>query len=1423
MLSRISVKKPYTVLVGVVLIIVLGVVSVTRMTADLLPPISLPYVMVMTTYPGAGPEAVESDVTRPIESSMATVSNIKNISSASSKNYSTVTLEFEQNANMDSVSLEIREKLDQVEGSWDSDKIGKPLVMKLSADMLPVMVAAVQVDGKDSAEASLYVKQDIIPSVESVEGVASVGADGIITESVNVVISEDKIAATNALIAASIDKQTDSAVAEIESARPAIMDGWIALSEGQAAIATNTAMLQDATNDFYTRESTTVATFNAGLQGISDNLERLADFNDEAAGIQKLSDDLAGFGDILEVDYGTLFAAINDVMRIMQKEYWSGVGSFPELKDSPYAGTLTPIIGAIAGIDASTIEKVNRILEGILNPPGSTQPPASFTKEDLDKLVSALNSLQKVLDKIPSESEIAEIGAWLQKLQSQIEAAMKLLDASSQTLQSSLVSIETALGHDIESLKLVKADMDAVMTLLNADISLLQTLISQIDGLVGQIQPLIALYVESQALDQAAAQLKAAARKVNAADAELTEAQSQLDDAVSQVTQGAESAKEASDVSQYVTAQMVSQILTAQDFSMPAGYVSDGQYSSYMVRVGDRPEDADEMTAMPVMDLKMDGVPVITLADVADVFYVDDSDEVYANVNGSPGVLLTIQKQSGYSSGDVSDRVQQRFTEIHDEDAAVKLIPLMDQGVYIDLVIRAILRSVLLGAILAILVLLLFLRDLRPTVIVAISIPVSLVAAIVCMYFTGVTLNIISLAGLALGVGMLVDNSIVVIENIFRLRHQGVSAGEAAIQGAKEVTGAIIASTLTTVCVFLPIVFTEGLTRQLFADLALTIGFALLASLVIALTVVPAMAGRMGERKHLIENEELVVRKSRKPHKHFFDMVVSAYGRALTVALKYKPAVIVIAVGMLALSAYLGLKNGTAFMPDMDSTQFTVNVRLPDGATFADTRAVTDEAVSRIGRVADIADVGAIESGTTSSGKTVHSSTIYVTTDEDKKRSNDDIAEELTEKLADVGGEVTVDTSSMDMSALGGSGITIRVQGGNDIAKLLDTADLVKTKLSDCEGVTNARVSASMDTELHIAVDKAAAMQYNLTVAQVYMQVSQKLAQTDMTKAQVAVSSKDGSQDVSIYIVDDTKSAATINALENLEITPGESAASQAPALSGGIDAQMLKLSGMDIASLEPVEADADADTDDVPGPVYLKQIAEITLDRTLSTINREAQNRYVSVKADIADGYNVGIVSGAVKSDLAKMELPAGIKLVYDGENETINEALRQILLMLVLALVFMYLIMVAQFQSLLSPFIVMFTVPLAFTGGLFAMAMTGSELSVVALLGFVMLSGVIVNNGIVLIDCANRARDDGMDKREALVYAGQTRLRPVLMTAATTIFAMLDLVLAKSMGSEMMRPMALVSVGGLLYGTLLTLFVVPCVYDMFVRVRKK
>ncbi len=1371
MISKFSVKKPYTVLVGVILVIVLGVVSFTKMTTDLLPSISLPYVLVMTTYPGASPETVEAVVTQPVEASMATVSNIEGISSVSSENYSIVILEFSQSADMNAASLEIRESLDQIKSYWD-DSVGNPIIMKMNPDMLPVMIAAVGVDGMDNADISTYVQDEVVPELESIEGVASVSATGLLEESVNVIIRQEKVDAINEKVFAAVDEQMQEAEEELEDGRQSIADSKQEMADGKQEIANGRKELED------------------GERELADGKQELADKRDETS-------------EQLAATKKDLLTAKAD-LEAMKMNMSSNLTSANKLHES-----IGQIDAGIAQIDAG-IAEMDAGRDSIMGVPATYEQAFQAMNSGVsggDAVGSAAGKAQIAeLKKAFLENEIiVQMAGASEELAAMINnmAAMDWTDANNYPYVSGMLNALTQkLGEQLatqrDSLVAQKEELaaqrnnlaaalnsitsgmgiTAYQTLANETIATLDEKLTAVNsGLVevekGQLTAAIEFANASAQISLGEYQMELAKTQLDSAQEQLESGEEQLADAEEQIKEGEEEladAKEAAyeqaDMTEILTVDAIKGLLTAQNFSMPAGYVTE-EGVDYLVRVGDKPSTIEELQAMPLMDLHMDGVPVITLGDVADVFYTDNSNDIYTNVDGSAGIMLTIQKQTGYSTGEVSDVLNERFEDMMEKNPDLSIIPMMDQGIYIDLVMDSIINNVLFGAVLAILILIVFLKDLRPTLVIACSIPISLVTAIVCMYFSGVTLNVISLSGLALGIGMLVDNSIVVIENIYRLRGEGYSMREAAIEGAKEVAGAIMASTLTTICVFLPIVFTEGITRQLFVDMGLTIAYSLLASLLIALTVVPAMSSKM-----------LTKTKSKQDDK-FFTGLINAYEKVLKVSLKVKPLVYLLIVVLLVVSIVAAMSNGTAFMSEMDSTQLTVSVQLGEEATLEETGALTDQVVEKLFEIEDVQNVGAMASTSTLSmlsggSGSSNATSIYVVTKEDKTMTNEEIAATIMEKTADLDAEITVETSSMDMSALGGSGVTIQVQG-RDLDTLRSIAEDVAAIVESVEGTTAVDDGlGESDEELRVIVDREKAVNYGLTVAQVFTELYSRLAEESSATTLVAAD-----KDYNVYVMSGNDIELTRELVKDIEIDGTNE------------DGESVK--------------------------VALSEIADFETAESLTSINRADQTRYVSVTAAIADDYNVGLVSADVEEALEDYPMPDGYRLVFSGENEMINDAMEQIMLMLVLALVFMYLIMVAQFQSLLSPFIIMFTIPLAFTGGFLGLFISGSEVSVIAMIGFVMLAGIIVNNGIVLIDYMNQLREGGMEKREAILTAGRTRLRPVLMTALTTILALCTMVFSHDMGSEMARPMAVVTIGGLLYGTLLTLIVIPCIYDNF------
>ena len=849
---------------------------------------------------------------------------------------------------------------------------------------------------------------------------------------------------------------------------------------------------------------------------------------------------------------------------------------------------------------------------------------------------------------------------------------------------------------------------------------------------------------------------------------QLEDAEQKLADAQEQFDQARDAAYKKADLSGVLTADMLGNILMAQNFNMPAGYITEGE-EQYLVKVGEEYASLEELENTLLMHMDVDGVGDVRLSDVADIALTDNAGESYAKVNGNDGVVLSFQKQSTASTATVSQRINSAIAQLQEQNPGLHITPLMDQGDYIDMVVGSVLSNLLWGGLLAIIVLIFFLKDAKPTFIVACSIPFSLMCAITLMYFTDVTLNIISLSGLALGVGMLVDNSIVVIENIYRLRSLGVPASKAAIQGAKQVSGAIFASTLTTICVFLPIVFTQGISRELFTDMGLTIAYSLLASLVVALTLVPAMGAA-------------VLKNTKEKSHRWFDAFVEGYQRLLGWALRHKAPVLSGVTALLAISIFLTTQMGTAFIPAMDSPQMSAILTMPRGAAQQDAYAMADTVMERIAAVDGVETVGAMSGGSgmssmmggSSSGGSI---TYYILLSDDRTATNADVSAAIEAQVADLDCTVEVQESTMDMSALGGSGVELVITG-RGLDEMNAIADDLRGILRGTEGLVDiSENSVTGNPETRITVDKYKAMQHGLTVAQIYSELAAELK------------------------AENTATTLTLDGTDTPVVVVKP--AGQAPTRGNIMD-----------HAFTVTNAEGEEET------VRLYDIAAKQETDSVSSINRENGARTMSVSAGVDARHNIGLVSRELEKKLADYELPEGYTVEIAGENETINSAMTDLVKMIALAVVFIYLIMVAQFQSLMSPFIVMFTIPLAFTGGLLALWLTGSELSIIAMLGFLILAGVVVNNGIVFVDNINQLRLAGMDRTEAILETGRTRIRPVLMTALTTILAMSTMALGIGDGAEMTQPMAIVTIGGLTYATLLTLLVVPVLYDIF---RKK
>ena len=1318
-MEKFSVKKPLTIFVAVIAVLVLGVVAYFKMTPDLLPNMDFPYVVIVTAYPGATPEKVEAEVSKPMEQSMSTLEHIKEVTSTSSENVSMIMLEFEEAVNMDTIGVDIQQQIATLSAGWD-DMVATPYVMKINPSMLPVQVAALSMEGKDTIQLTEFMNDTLLNKLEGIPGVARITATGMIQQELHVILDQDLIDKTNEKVAEAINKKLDEAAEELQTQKEELESSKAQLEDGQSQMdAGVNAMLQ-------------------GESQLRQEKDKLLDAQQEL---------IAGKA-ALESAYESLKPLYDTAVELEAAQSQAQQKMDDLLSLQTMGQEITE-----ARIRLEALKAEIALLEGLVDPEDPTADP---------------EKQQELLEK---KTQLIQLEAELATNEAAYNAGLLANGVTEETLATTIATAQATLYAARDALTV----LDKLLESQNLDRSQLGTAVQEMENQIAQLedaqtqleQGLITIegaeaMLEEQKL-KGLIQMSSAAGQLAAGASSLEMALTQIDAGFDTLEESRADALKQADLNNIITMDMVSQILMAQNFAMPAGYVEEDGVN-YMVSIGDEITELEVLQDLLLFDMGMEGIEPIYLKDVAVVVLTDNRDETYAKLDGADGLMLSFEKQSTYATAETTKNINARFRELEKEYEGLKFVSLMDQGDYIYMVVESILKNLFLGAVFSVLILFLFLRDMRPTFITLCSIPISVVFAIVLMYFSGVSLNMISLSGLAIAVGMLVDNSVVVIENIYRLRAKGANVIQAAVSGAGQVVGAVTASTLTTVCVFVPIVFVDGLTKQLFTDLALTMTYALVASLIISLTLVPAMASGMLKK-------DKPVKETR-----FGGVMLGVYRKTLSWALHFKPVVLILAAALLIVSGWLSLKKGFIFMPTMDSPMVTVSVTMPENADMEQASALADDLLGRIGEVDGVETVGAMmeaDTGLTAGLSTTNFNvTVYITLESDTM-SGAVVAKQIEDRCADMECTVSATSAMMDMSMLTGSGVSVNIFA-DDMDTLQSAAMQTGELLEQLEGVasvTNGLEDAA--PALHVAIDRNEAMKNGLTIAQVYMELAAGLT-ADGTVASLEL---DGiTTDV---VIEKPKGAV--------------------------LDARELREYVFEVT-------DQEGETKEVP----LSDFAKVEETTSLSTISRINQRRYLTVNAVLEEGYNVTLLTQRAEDIMKKADLAKGVTYEFTGENEMIMEAVEQLLLMLVLGLLLVYLIMVAQFQSLKSPFIVMFTIPLAFTGGFLALLLCGMEVSVIALIGFIMLMGVIVNNGIVLVDYINQLRLSGISRREAILEAGVTRMRPILMTTLTTVLGQLVMAVSKDAGSLMMRPIAVVSIGGLLYATLMTLFVVPCIYDM-------
>lgn len=1359
-MEKFSVKKPFTILVMVVAIIILGFVSLSGMTTDLLPKMSLPYLLVITTYPGASPEKVESSVSEPVESALGSISGVKNVYSMSYENYGIVELEFADGTDMDSAMVKVSSALDSVKSALP-EECGSPNIMEISMDMMASVYLAASYEGKGIQETSRFVEDTLIPYLERQEGVTSISDIGIVENSISVDLNQDKIdvlnekilAKTNDAFADAVDQLNDAKKQLLESEQK-LADSTQELVDGQKDIDDGRTKLDDAQKELDEQKEK--------LEDAKDSLEdqkkdtenKLATASQALDQLNALQTDLL----TLQAQEASLKATITQIEKSLEEQ----------------GKTTNDIPNVVAGLDQMSTFLTSSQMEGMT---GMDSATVNTMLGSSGMSLQSLGIAEATWDTLTPEGR---------------KELLQKTAAGYQT-QKALLSGYKDYVSSLNSLQIEKAGVQAAVSTAEAElkkngVSYTDIEKAKIEAAAGFGAASAQISSGQSALNSAQTTLDSNKESLNSAQDQITEGWDSVADAKKQLADGwdqyntslenfevqkAEALRNAN-ADQLVNMQTLSQLIYAQNFAMPAGYLDDAEDNSWLLKIGSNYQSVDELSNIVLTNIE--DIGDVRLCDVADITVIDNADDSYARLNGQSAVVLSVFKSSTAGTNEVSKNIAAAISELEEQYPGLSVLTLMDQGDYITLIINGVLQSMIVGAALAILILALFLKDVKPTIVVAVSIPLSVLTALILMYFTGISLNMMSLSGLALGIGMLVDNSIVVIENIYRLRSKGVGAARAAVQGTKQVAGAIIASTLTTVCVFLPMVFTAGTVRELMMPISLTIIFTLAASLLIAMTVVPAAGSTL-------------LRNSKEKKHPFFDKVQDIYGKMLAFCLKVKVVPLVIAIGLLVYSIWAVMRMGIVMIPDMTSNQIEISVQMPEDTDKEECYKRADQVLDAMTTIDGIGDVGAMAGGDTTlvasssgmSDSTYDQFTFLVLTENENagKEEVNRICREIEERTADIDCELTISTGMSEMSTMMGSGLSVKVYGDDldTLTKITqDICDLAAT-IPGYENISNGQEEP--DQVIRLVLDKDAAMRKGLTVAQIFSELNGKL--TESTDA--ATVTIDG-EDMKIVVKDGREPLTRENLLDyNFEI--------------------------------QTTDDNGNTVTEDHP----LSEFATLVLEDGVQSINRENQSRYMTVTATVAGGSNATLLSRELQPLIDAYELPDGYTIDTAGESDMVNQMVIQMSKVLLLGLALIYLVMVAQFQSLLSPFIVLFTVPLAFTGGLIGLLLMNEPLSVMGMMGFVVLLGTVVNNGIVFVDYANQLRMGGLERREALIATGKTRMRPILMTALTTILAMASLLFGDDLSSQMSKGMAIVVAGGLAYATLMTLFIIPVMYDILFK----
>ena len=806
-----------------------------------------------------------------------------------------------------------------------------------------------------------------------------------------------------------------------------------------------------------------------------------------------------------------------------------------------------------------------------------------------------------------------------------------------------------------------------------------------------------------------------------------------------------------------ISINQIAGVLAKENVNAPAGSIKQGNASLQVRAIGEF-KSVEEIANLPITT---GNGTMIYIKDIATVEEVEKEQSSYAMINGTEGIMYSLSKQSDANIVNLTEAVKETITKLEKQYPDLEIELLSTTGDYIKDSVANVATTAFQSALVAIIVLLVILRDPKTSLVIAISIPTSIVATFALMYVKGMTLNTISMGGIVIGIGMLVDNSVVVLENIYKHFEKGLDPKKAAEVGTKEVSMAVLASTLTTVAVFLPLTFVSGMVGQMMHDLSYTICFALAASYVVAITVVPMACSLI--LKQTSNKKENALTRALEAWGRVLDGLDRGYKNILKLALKHRIGTLLVVLGIFIGTLAIVPLVGFDLMPMTDEGAASISITLPDGSLIEDTKDTLTKVLSKIEDIPEIEMTSAsIQDSNTASV------TIDLVAKQERTRSTDEVCDEIEKLMENIAGaEISVASSSAAMGAMaGGSNISLNIKA-DDSDTLRTVSEELVTLISQIKGATNVESSLNDSlTEANLIVNRAKAAKYGVSTSDIANTIYMSLTGTTATQYKT-----DGTE-IDVVIKYDDERTNYIKDLENLTLTTGTGAR------------------------------------------IPVTEVAEIVMGESAVSINRENQRKYITITGNIED-VDTSVAQELLEEKLSQYIFPEGCTYSFGGTMEMMNEAFASLGIALIVAVLLVYMIMASQFESFSYPFIVMFSMPIAITGGIIGLFLVGETITVTAFMGFIMLVGMVVNNAIVLVDYTNQLiHDHGMGCKEALLAAGPSRLRPILMTTLTTIIGLVPMALGTAEGMEIQKPLGITVIFGLALSTLITLILIPVLY---------